>query len=152
MGGLQGACQRGTNGGRLSPPPTTMRAMADELQRTEVARFDDGSTARVVLITAPTDELARSLARALVEERLAACVNIVPGLTSVYAWQGEVNEDIEVLLLVKTTAERLELLATRVHELHPYDVPELVALTPREVEANYLAWLVASSAREEPGA
>ena len=100
-----------------------------------------GDGARVVLITAPDMEVARGLARALVEEGLAACANLVPGVTSVYRWEGELCEDAEVLLVVKAPAERLEALAARVDALHPYDVPELVALEPAAVEARYLAWL-----------
>jgi len=95
----------------------------------------------VVLITAPNQEVARSLARALVEERLAACVNLVPGLTSVYRWQGEVVEDQEVLLLVKTTTFAFPRLKERVLALHPYTVPEIIALPIAEGHGAYLDWL-----------
>lgn len=104
-----------------------------------------GEDARVVLITAPDEAIARELARALVEERLAACVNLVPGITSLYRWDGALCEDAEWLLLVKTRARHLADLATRVRALHPYDVPELVALEPAAVEASYLAWLEAAT-------
>jgi len=95
----------------------------------------------VVLITAPNQEVARSLARALVEERLAACVNLVPGLTSIYRWQGEVVEDQEVLLLVKTTTFAFPRLKERVLALHPYTVPEIIALPIAEGHGAYLDWL-----------
>ncbi|TBH20598.1 divalent-cation tolerance protein CutA [Thermus thermamylovorans] len=95
----------------------------------------------VVLITAPNEEVARTLARALVEERLAACVNLVPGLTSIYRWQGEVVEDQEVLLIVKTTTFAFPRLRERVLALHPYGVPEILALPVAEGHQAYLDWL-----------
>uniref|UniRef100_A0A7C6E343 Divalent-cation tolerance protein CutA n=1 Tax=Thermus tengchongensis TaxID=1214928 RepID=A0A7C6E343_9DEIN len=95
----------------------------------------------VVLITAPSEEVGRTLARALVEERLAACVNLVPGLTSVYRWQGEVVEDREVLLIVKTTTFAFPRLRERVLSLPPYTVPEIVALPIAEGHGPYLDWL-----------
>lgn len=103
---------------------------------------------RVVLITAPDLGVARRLARALVDERLAACANLVPGVTSVYRWRGAVEEGSEVLLVVKTRAEDLPALERRVAELHPYDVPEIVALHPAHVEAAYLRWWSASTGAE----
>jgi len=99
-------------------------------------------TARVVLCTAPSGDVARELARTLVGEGLAACANLVPGVVSIYRWQGEVEEDAEVLLVLKAPAARLEALERRLLELHPYDTPELVALAPEHVEARYLDWLL----------
>lgn len=108
----------------------------------------DGEGApRVVLITAPDLEVGRVLARTLVGARAAACVNLVPGLTSVYRWQGEVQEDPEVLLVAKTTCGRMAELEALLAEHHPYDVPECVALAPASVEASYLAWLVGETDR-----
>ena len=95
---------------------------------------------RVILITTPQDR-ARPLARALVERRLAACINIVPALTSVYWWEGSVMEDGEALLVVKTTVEKLAELETTVKSLHPYEVPEFVVLKPDYVEERYRQWL-----------
>jgi periplasmic divalent cation tolerance protein len=80
------------------------------------------------LSTCPDAETAARIARALVAERLAACVNRVPGVTSTYRWQGEVHDAAEVLLLIKTTRERFDALRDRLVELHPYEVPELIAL------------------------
>ena len=99
------------------------------------------TSAYLVLVTAPP-EAADELARRLVEERLAACVNRVPGLRSVYRWEGRVEEDEEVLLLIKTPADRLEALKKRVPELHPYRVPEVLALPVADGHPPYLAWLV----------
>ena len=103
--------------------------------------------ARIVLTTAPDREVAERIARGLVERRLAACVNLLPGVRSVYRWKGEIEEADEVLLVAKTAADRLEALETALKELHPYDVPEVVALEADRVEARYLAWLVESTRR-----
>ena len=100
------------------------------------------SAARVVLITAPDASTARVLARALVERSLAACVNLVPGVTSIYRWKGALEEQSEVLMIAKTTAARVHELEALLIELHPYDVPECVVLEPAHVEAKYLRWLI----------
>jgi periplasmic divalent cation tolerance protein len=97
--------------------------------------------ALLILCTCPDAESATRIARALVEERLAACVNRVPGLTSIYRWRGEVHEANEVLLLIKTCRERFEALRARLVELHPYDVPEVIALDIAAGHAPYLEWL-----------
>jgi periplasmic divalent cation tolerance protein len=95
----------------------------------------------VVLVTTPTPELAAKLARTLVEERLAACGNIVPGLRSIYRWEGKVHDEPEALLVLKTEAARFEALRARVVTLHPYQVPDIVALRIAEGHPPYLAWL-----------
>lgn len=97
--------------------------------------------ALVVLVTAPSADKAAELARALVEERLAACGNVVPGLRSIYRWEGRVQEDAEALLLLKTTRARFEALRERVLALHPYQVPEVLALPVEAGSAAYLAWI-----------
>ena len=103
------------------------------------------SAARIVLITAPDAEVGRRLGRALVEERLAACVNLVPGVRSIYRWQDGIEEDAEVLLIVKTRQERCEALAARVEALHPYDLPEVVVLPIEGGGARYLSWILSES-------
>lgn len=95
---------------------------------------------RIVLVTAPPDA-AHRLARSLVDAGLAACVNVIPGLRSVYRWQGAVHDDPESLLVVKTTAAGLEALLAALREQHPYEVPEALAVAPQEGSAAYLAWL-----------
>lgn len=95
----------------------------------------------VVLVTTPTPERAAELARALVEERLAACGNVVPGLRSIYRWEGEVQDDPEALLVLKTTRARFEALRDRILALHPYQVPEVIALPVEAGSAAYLAWV-----------
>ena len=104
-----------------------------------------GSEVRVVLVTAPDLDTASALARTLVEERLAACANLVPGVRSIYRWQGEVQDDAEVLLVVKTRAGRCDALAARVRDLHPYDVPEVVVLPVGGGSRGYLEWVIAES-------
>jgi periplasmic divalent cation tolerance protein len=97
---------------------------------------------RIFVSTAPP-AAAPAIARTLVDERLAACVNVVPGVRSVYSWKGETCDDAESILLIKTTAACASDLAARLKELHPYEVPELVAIEIRDGEGNpdYLAWV-----------
>lgn len=95
----------------------------------------------VVLSTVARPEDAERIAHALVERRLAACVNVVPGLVSVYRWKGAVERGAEVLLVVKTRTERLPALREVLVDLHPYEVPELVALPVEDGHPPYLAWL-----------
>ena len=102
----------------------------------------------VVLITAPDAEAGVRLARCLVEERLAACVNVVPGVRSIYRYEGRVHDDPEVLLIAKTRSERIEMLTERVNALHPYDLPEVVALPGVGGSALYLEWVRTESGDE----
>jgi len=95
----------------------------------------------VVLTTVGDGESAAGLARALVEERLAACVSVAPGVRSVYRWEGRVVEDSEYLLIVKTTESGYEMLESRLREMHPYDVPEVIGLRAARVLEAYLSWL-----------
>ena len=100
--------------------------------------------ALVALSTVGSADDAQRIARALVERRLAACVNVVPGLTSVYAWKGAVETDQELLLVIKTRRARFEALRAALVELHPYEVPELIALPVEAGHAPYLDWLTAN--------
>ena len=102
---------------------------------------DSAEDIRVVLVTAPEAEVGRRIASTLVEERLAACVNLVPGISSIYRWDGGVQEDVEVLLVVKTSEARCSELADRVRELHPYELPEVLALAAAGGSAPYLDWV-----------
>lgn len=101
--------------------------------------------ALVVLVTAPSAERAAEIARAVVEERLAACGNVVPGLRSIYRWEGKIQDDAEALLVLKTTRARFEALRDRIVALHPYDVPEVIALSVEAGSAPYLAWIAAET-------
>lgn len=96
---------------------------------------------RVVLMTAPRGKRAEVLARGLVTERLAACVNVVPGVVSHYRWQGKLCRDAECLLVAKTSAAKLPALKRWVASHHPYTVPEVLALTVADGAKPYLRWL-----------
>ena len=100
--------------------------------------------ARIAFTTCDSLESATALARALVERRLVACVNVVPGVRSIYRWNGEIHEDAEVLLVIKTASERLEALTAAVNEMHSYDVPELVVLPVEAGSQPYLDWIAES--------
>ncbi len=100
-----------------------------------------GTDVRVVLITTPDPETATRLARALVEEGLAACGNILSGLRSIYRWQGNIEDATEALLMLKTTAAQAEALATRAVALHPYEVPEVLVLPVESGHGPYLDWV-----------
>ena len=97
----------------------------------------------VVFVTAPKGELAAQIARTLVEEKLAACVNILPSVRSIYFWDDAVQDDEEQLLIIKTTAERYPALEERVRALHSYEVAEVIALPIERGSADYLSWLTA---------
>ncbi len=94
----------------------------------------------------PEAASAQAIAEALVGERLAACVNRLPGVRSTYRWQGEVTTDTEELLLIKTTAGRFEMLKARLLQLHPYELPELVAVPVVRGHDAYLDWVRANAA------
>jgi periplasmic divalent cation tolerance protein len=95
----------------------------------------------IALSTFPTPEKAAEIARVLVDEQLAACVNLVPAVRSIYRWQGAVQDDAETLAIIKTTRGAADALAARLVELHPYDVPELIVLSLAGGHAPYLAWV-----------
>ncbi len=95
----------------------------------------------VVLVTAPSSDKAAEIARALVEEKLAACGNVIPGLRSIYSWEGKVHDDAEALLILKTTRERFPVLRDRILALHPYQVAEVLALPVEAGSERYLAWV-----------
>lgn len=104
------------------------------------------TNARLVFVTAPDAEAAARLGRQLVDERLAACANILPLIRSIYRWQGAVHDEPEALLLLKTREDRVAALQARVGELHPYENPEALAVPVESGPANYLGWLAAMSA------
>ncbi|NOX38136.1 MAG: divalent-cation tolerance protein CutA [Calditrichaeota bacterium] len=102
-----------------------------------------------VLCTVPSQESARQIAHTLINEKLAACCNIVPGLTSVYFWKGEVCEDAELLLIIKTTAAAFESLRERIRAIHPYEVPEIIALPIIKGHQDYLNWVEENVGKQE---
>src|SRR5215471_17237814 len=95
---------------------------------------------RIVVVTAPDRRTARKLARLALEQRSAACVNLIPRVESQYWWQGKLEKSAEVLMVFKTTKRRLGALERLVLENHPYDTAEFVALTPGAVTERYLKW------------
>lgn len=108
-----------------------------------VTGLRDGDETRVVvvLLTGPTSDELRAIGVSLVEERLAACVNVLAGATSIYRWREAVEESEEALGIVKTTAARLRLLEARVRELHPYEVPEILAIESAGGASDYMNWI-----------
>lgn len=100
----------------------------------------------VILVTAPPNEPAQQIARELVESGLAACVNRVPGIRSVYRWEGRVHDDGEELLIIKTGRSRVQALTDRVREIHPYEEPEILVLPVSDGSPSYLAWVLAQTA------
>ena len=102
--------------------------------------------ALLCLTTCPDAQTAERMAHTLVEERLAACVNRVPGIASTYRWQGRIQNDAEVMLLIKTTRARFAALRERLLQLSPYDTPELIALDIADGSPAYLAWIARETA------
>lgn len=95
----------------------------------------------LVLTTLPNSDAAAELARGVVNEKLAACANVLPAVRSIYRWQGKVQDENEVLVLFKTTQEHFERLKARILELHPYEVPEVLAIPVEQGYQAYLDWL-----------
>jgi periplasmic divalent cation tolerance protein len=95
----------------------------------------------IALTTCPTDEVAERIATTLVTEGLAACVNRLPGVTSTYIWEGAVHSDAEILLIIKTTEAGFGLIKARLPGLHPYELPELVAIPVCAGSEKYLDWI-----------
>jgi len=101
--------------------------------------------ARMVWMTAPSEAVALALVRALVSERLAACGTLIPGARSVYRWQGAVQDEPEVLIVLKTQAELVPALTARALELHPYEVPEVLSVAVADGSCAYLRWIAEST-------
>jgi periplasmic divalent cation tolerance protein len=104
------------------------------------------SDSLILFVTVPNRDDAARIAEALVAERLAACVNIVPGIESIYRWEGKVARDQELLLIIKTTSERYAEVERRVKELHSYTTPEVIAMKIERGSYEYLKWLQDSTA------
>lgn len=95
----------------------------------------------VAYVTVPTEEVAKSLARSLVEKKLAACVNILPGIISIYEWENKVTEDNELLLMIKTRTDTVDALTKFVRENHPYQVCEVISIPIQNGNSKYLEWI-----------
>ncbi len=109
--------------------------------------MNDSSSVVIIFVTAPEAESAERMARTLVEERLVACVNVVPGIRSHYWWEGEVQSSDEVLLLMKARRSDVAAVAERVKSLHPYSLPEVVAAPIAAGLEAYLDWVRAETER-----
>lgn len=109
-----------------------------------MTKNDDRKDVVVVLVTAPAGEPATELAKGIVASKKAACVNIIPGIRSLYHWKGEVCDDPEALLVIKTTAATVEALKREVLSLHPYEVPEFLVVPTEGGHAAYLHWVAES--------
>jgi periplasmic divalent cation tolerance protein len=103
-----------------------------------------------VVTTVGTEEQANLIARELIVRRLAACVNILPGVRSVYRWQGKIASDAEYLLIAKTREEDFEPVSAAIKELHSYDVPEILTFGVGRGDPDFLAWIAASTDRLAP--
>ncbi|MAY80446.1 MAG: divalent-cation tolerance protein CutA [Deltaproteobacteria bacterium] len=99
-------------------------------------------TVRLVFMTAPDESVASSIAREVVDARLAACANLLPGVRSIYRWEGEICDDGECLVLFKTTDENLQSLRDRIISLHPYECPEVLAVDVAGGSPDYMKWVL----------
>jgi periplasmic divalent cation tolerance protein len=103
----------------------------------------------IVLTTVPSADSGEEIGRTLVDERLAACVNVLPAMTSIYRWKGSVQRDSECQLLIKTASSRIEALRERLGELHPYDLPEFIVVPVAGGDPAYLAWMIEQTGPEQ---
>lgn len=106
--------------------------------------MEKADNVRIIITTTNTLDSAKTIARELVESKLGACVNILPGITSIYHWQNGIEEDQEYILIIKTTLEKSESLEQKILLLHPYEVPEIISLQVESINDRYLAWIINS--------
>ena len=100
------------------------------------------SKIHILLSTVDSTQAAEEIAGTLVEEHLAACVNIVPGVSSIYRWKGEVQHEQEFLLILKTSTDRVQDLMERLKAIHPYEVPEIVSIPSEKAHLDYVDWVL----------
>ncbi|MEJ2214323.1 MAG: divalent-cation tolerance protein CutA [Gammaproteobacteria bacterium] len=98
-------------------------------------------SAIVIYCTCPDIETAERISRLSVEQRMAACINMIPGITSIYTWDGNIQQDQEVLLVIKSTKDRFGDIQNLINDEHPYDLPELIAVPITESSPDYLEWI-----------
>jgi len=112
------------------------------MENRHTVEFPEGNSPyRMVYSSCPDAETAESLAQALVEKKLAACVSQIPGMRSSYPWQGQIEHADEIGLLIKTRADRMQALLLCIHELHPYELPEIVAVPMVQGSRAYFDWM-----------
>lgn len=98
----------------------------------------------MIFVTVPNEEVAARLGKTLVTEKLIACVNIISGIRSIYSWQGKLEDSSEALMIIKTTQACYPNVEKRLQELHPYDTPEIIAVSPKKVANTYSQWVMNS--------
>ncbi|XP_054833044.1 protein CutA [Eublepharis macularius] len=125
---------------RLLPVMSAAAAAASSAAGPE-RPYEPGSLS-AAFVTCPSEGAAKELARSLVERRLAACVNLLPRVTSIYEWKGQIEEDAEVLLMIKTRSSRVPALAEFVRSVHPYEVAEVIAVPIQQGNPPYLQWVL----------
>lgn len=106
---------------------------------------------RIALTTLPSIEASKKIAKLLIKKKLAACVNIVPNIHSVYFWKGTINEDAEWLLIIKTTLGKIKKLEKELSQIHPYELPEFVVLSPTKTSKAYAKWIEATVRSRDAG-
>ncbi|KXJ72830.1 divalent-cation tolerance protein CutA isoform X2 [Aedes albopictus] len=121
----------------IAKPPNSASSMSSD---SAAEKYQPG-THSIAYVTTPNANSAKELARKLIEHKLAACVNIIPGLTSIYQWEGKMNEDQEILLMIKTRTSRVDELSKFVRENHPYSVAEVITVPIENGNPPYLDWL-----------
>lgn len=119
--------------------------MTKSLDRPSEVAIEPPDALLVAITNAPDTQIAQSIARTLVEERLAACVNLLAPCESIYRWQGAVETASEIPMMIKTTRRRWAALSARLVELHPYEVPELIAFAPDALLPAYSAWAISQT-------
>lgn len=117
--------------------------------RTMSSTTSESEKHAAVFVTAPDETIAKKIAHGLVEQKLAACVNIIPQITSIYSWQGKINEDSEQLLMIKTRASRVDDISKFVREHHPYSLPEVISVNIENGNPPYLDWISESVPKKE---
>lgn len=103
-------------------------------------KYESGSSS-VAFVTVPDDKIAKKLAKGIIEQKLAACVNIIPNIQSIYMWEGKINEDSEYLMMIKTRTSRIDELSKWVRDNHPYSVAEVITLPIENGNLPYMKWL-----------
>lgn len=136
-------CSKSTISLSTTPASTTCSTQ-DSLNMSETEFKYESGTSSVAFVTAPDEKIAKKLAHGLVERKLAACVNIMPNIQSVYMWEGKINEDNEYLMMIKTRTSRLEELTKWVRDNHPYSVAEVITLPIEQGNLPYMKWMAES--------
>ncbi|XP_042304929.1 protein CutA [Sceloporus undulatus] len=131
-------------------PAASMASTAGPEAPTSASSTYTPGTLSAAFVTCPNQMVAREIARAVVEKRLAACVNLVPQITSIYEWKGKIEEDSEVLLMIKTRSSRVSALAEFIRKIHPYEVAEVIAVPIQEGNPPYLRWVEEAVPEEKP--